>query len=665
MKQFDPVFKAAGKQVGLPDYLIKSIAMAESGFNPNAKSPVGAQGMMQVMPFNSGGPRAIYKHDPFNPNQNILAGASIYRDNLNSLKKKYGNKFTEEDYWALAMGAYNAGEGRVDQAIKAASKNNKSIDASTVAKYLPAETRDYIPRIQHYIKQFGPKPKSWTDDPAVLKMFNSKVGNSNNILNANQVKQFGFKTAIKENALNGNVREDTVNFAKVLDDNGLNGNMARFSAFNDGYKGHASGKASHGSGHKFDLVLKDGSIQSYQQARQQVIELANQSGYDVVVSAEHPDGAKQGLEGFNWYPGKSTGAHLDIKVVGKKDGSYSSGSFNSKGGISMKGGPFNIPSEYEINANEKLALLGAQYNQSKIDQASEAEKSLLGLISGDPTSMLLNSALLNSSALDPNALVNMYLSHKANIQNQNKATEQLSNSLIKKGMWETKQATNDLWDTAKYISQAQAEQANQKIDAKTILGENYGVFKEWAKGKGYVDMAMLNGLSTESQEKLMKEFMDSREDLAVTARGVEIDKSPNPDNIDFDGLKGRLIVKYGGKEGNETKANNLASIFGREFKSIVLAKSGGKLKPKEYSNEDMLGIFDTAYERYLAKLAAKDKGKEKSFLGLVGDTDYAKGKNEGMLVNTQLFESSVGEALSEFKLKEKARIAKLKNSKDK
>lgn len=665
MQQFEPVFKAAGKQVGLPDYLIKSIAMAESGFNPNAKSPAGAQGMMQVMPFNSGGPRANYKHDPFNPNQNILAGASIYRDNLNSLKKKYGNKFTEEDYWALAMGAYNAGEGRVDQAIKAASKNNKSIDASTVAKYLPAETRDYIPRIQHYIKQFGPKPKSWTDDPAVLKMFNNKVGNSNNILNGNQVKQFGFKTAIKENALNGNVREDTVNFAKVLDDNGLNGNMARFSAFNDGYKGHASGKASHGSGHKFDLVLKDGSIQSYQQARQQVIELANQNGYDVEVSAEHPDGAKQGLEGFNWYPGKSTGAHLDIKVVGKKDGSYSSGSFNSKGGISMKGGPFNIPSEYEINANEKLALLGAQYNQSKINQANDAEKSLLGLISGDPTSMLLNSASLNSSALDPNALVNMYLNHKANIQNQNRATEQLSNSLIKKGMWETKQATNDLWDTAKYISQAQAEQANQKIDAKTVLGESYDVFKEWAKSKGYVDMAMLNGLSTENQEKLMKDFMDSREDLAVTARGVEIDKSPNPDNIDFDGLKGRLIVKYGGKEGNETKANNLASIFGREFKSIVLAKSGGKLQPKEYSNEDMLGIFDTAYERYLAKLAAKDKGKEKSFLGLVGDTDYAKGKNEGMLVNTQLFESSVGEALSEFKLKEKARIAKLKNSKDK
>lgn len=665
MQQFDPVFRAAGKQVGLPDYLIKSIAMAESGFNPNAKSPVGAQGMMQVMPFNSSGTRAIYKHDPFNPNQNILAGASIYRDNLNSLKKKYGNKFIEEDYWALAMGAYNAGEGRIDQAIKAASKNNKVIDASTVAKYLPAETREYIPRIQHYIKQFGPAPKSWVDDPAILKMFNNKVGNSNNILNANQVKQFGFKTAIKENALNGNVKEDTVNFAKVLDDNGLNGNMARFSAFNDGYKGHASGKASHGSGHKVDLVLKDGSIQSYQQARQQVIELANQSGYDVVVSAEHPDGAKQGLEGFNWYPGKSTGAHLDIKVIGKKDGSYSGGSFNSKGGISMKGGSFNIPSEYEINANEKLALLGAQYNQSKIDQASDAEKSLLGLISGDPTSMLLNSASLTNSAVDPNALVNMYLSHKANIQNQNKATEQLSNSLIKKGMLETKQATNDLWDTAKYISKAQAEQANQKIDAKTVLGENYNVFKEWAKSKGYVDMAMLNGLSTESQEKLMKDFMDSREDLAVTARGVEIDKSPNPDNIDFDGLKGRLIVKYGGKGGSESKANNLASIFGREFKSIVLAKSGGKLQPKEYSNEDMLGIFDTAYERYLAKLAAKDKGKEKSFLGLVGDTDYAKGKNEGMLVNTQLFESSVGEALSEFKLKEKARIAKLKNSKDK
>lgn len=54
----------------------------------------------------------------------------------------------------------------------------------------PAETREYIPIIQHYIKQFGPKPKSWTDDPAIAKMFNS-----------NEVKQLNFKTAIKDNAL--------------------------------------------------------------------------------------------------------------------------------------------------------------------------------------------------------------------------------------------------------------------------------------------------------------------------------------------------------------------------------------------------------------------------------------------------------------------------------
>ena len=172
IQQYTPAIKAASNVIGLPDYLIKAIAMTESGFNSTAVSGAGAAGIMQIMPVNYNG---VYKHNPNDPNQNILAGTRIFKNNLDVIKKKYPGKFIEEDYWALAMGAYNAGPAALDKAISKAAKNNKNIDAATVAKYLPAETREYIPRVQHYIKQFGPKPKSWADDPKIVKMFNGQV----------------------------------------------------------------------------------------------------------------------------------------------------------------------------------------------------------------------------------------------------------------------------------------------------------------------------------------------------------------------------------------------------------------------------------------------------------------------------------------------------------
>ena len=659
MKQFDPVFKAAGKQVGLPDYLIKSIAMAESGFNPNAKSPVGAQGMMQVMPFNSGGPRAIYKHDPFNPNQNILAGASIYRDNLNSLKKKYGNKFTEEDYWALALGAYNAGEGRVDQAIKAASKNNKSIDASIVAKYLPAETRDYIPRIQHYIKQFGPKPKSWADDPAVLKMFNNKVGNSNNILNANQVKQFGFKTAIKDNALKGNVREDTVNFAKVLDDNGLNGNMARFSAFNDSYKGHAPGKASHGSGHKFDLVLKDGSVQSYQQARQQVIELANQSGYDVVVSAEHPDGTKQGLEGFNWYPGKSTGAHLDIKVVGRKDGSYNSGSFNSKGNFTMSNELGDIKSPLQLETEAKLLRAAGDMSESKYRGLADAERSVLGLVSSNPMDMIMSATSLGNglglkgiadSLINPTSLLDTYNNQKQVINDYETSRDAISKNAIQQAVSNIKSNTSELYNTAKVIKDEQAKAAEEQSKVNTlsnVLGgkEREEEFKAWLKDRGYAP-EVFEAASLDLQTKLIDDFGEATYKTVIASR---LDKAEElTKGIDIPTITGAIRIKYSSKDDEPEKAENMAKNFETVFMPIFKAQHNNKVPDKEYSNEELAKIYYDAYDIYLGMLATADKSKKS---GIIFSTDYGKALEKGMITkNGNLFESAVNQSIKRNRL---------------
>ena len=90
---------AAAERHGLPEEFVRSVAFVESGFRPDAISPKGAIGIMQLMPATA----RAFKADPNDPDQNVEAGVRYLRE----LLVKYNGSVSQ------ALAAYNAGPGAV------------------------------------------------------------------------------------------------------------------------------------------------------------------------------------------------------------------------------------------------------------------------------------------------------------------------------------------------------------------------------------------------------------------------------------------------------------------------------------------------------------------------------------------------------------------------
>ncbi len=71
----DIVVRASNAQ-GIPLALLRAVIEVESGANPDVVSPAGAQGLMQLMPVTAG---YLDVEDPFDPEQNVMAGARLLR----------------------------------------------------------------------------------------------------------------------------------------------------------------------------------------------------------------------------------------------------------------------------------------------------------------------------------------------------------------------------------------------------------------------------------------------------------------------------------------------------------------------------------------------------------------------------------------------------------
>jgi len=119
-----PYIREAANRYGVPEQWVRAVMKQESGGEEQAVSPVGAMGLMQVMPETYEGLRGRYGlgDDPYDPHNNILAGTAYIREMY--------DRFGAPGFLA----AYNAGPERVDAYLAGASN-------------LPNETVNYLAAI--------------------------------------------------------------------------------------------------------------------------------------------------------------------------------------------------------------------------------------------------------------------------------------------------------------------------------------------------------------------------------------------------------------------------------------------------------------------------------------------------------------------------------------
>ena len=125
-KEFESIINSCALKYGVDKSLVKAVIQAESGYDPNAVSPKGAAGLMQLMPKTA---QDLKVANSLDPSENIRGGVRYLKFLLDTFKGDV----------SLALAAYNAGLSKVAQ-------------YRGIPPY--EETRSYVGKVLSYRKSF-------------------------------------------------------------------------------------------------------------------------------------------------------------------------------------------------------------------------------------------------------------------------------------------------------------------------------------------------------------------------------------------------------------------------------------------------------------------------------------------------------------------------------
>lgn len=144
-----PLMEKIIEENNLPQEL-KYLSVIESGLRPSVKSHVGAVGLWQFM-----SPTAkqydLRIHSYVDDRKDVKKSTEAALKYLSDLYKRY-------DDWTLALAAYNCGPGNINKAIRKAGGKK---DFWKIRKYLPKETRRYLPKlvatmyVMNHFREYG------------------------------------------------------------------------------------------------------------------------------------------------------------------------------------------------------------------------------------------------------------------------------------------------------------------------------------------------------------------------------------------------------------------------------------------------------------------------------------------------------------------------------
>ena len=126
------------------------LPFVESGFNPFALSSAQASGLWQFIP-GTGTKYKLPQNEAYDARRDIIASTTAALDYLQTLHAQFGD-------WHLALAAYNWGENQVARAIERNRAKGLPVDFASLQ--LPAETRNYVPRLIA-VKQIVLSPASF------------------------------------------------------------------------------------------------------------------------------------------------------------------------------------------------------------------------------------------------------------------------------------------------------------------------------------------------------------------------------------------------------------------------------------------------------------------------------------------------------------------------